>query len=274
MTPYYEQSTPRQSLLPPGLRPYYEHNGMVIIHGDCRDVLPQIESVDHVITDPPYSEYVHSKSRQGSRPLSGSVLGGRFSAPANFRREKEFGFDAIDEATRTQIGQWCATSVDRWVLVFSDVESTQLWRMALCECEGGLDYCRTGAWVKIGATPQFTGDRPATAFEAITICHQKGRKRWNGGGSHAVWSFPIVLNRGGHDPRLHTTQKPEPLLVELVRLFTDNDDTICDPFMGSGTTLAAAKRLGRKAIGIERKEKYCEIAAKRLRQEALPLGVA
>lgn len=120
-------------------------------------------------------------------------------------------------------------------------------------------------------TPQFTGDRPATGFEAITICHPKGKKRWNGGGSHAVWSYPIVLNRSGNDPRLHTTQKPEPLMVELVRLFSDPGETILDAFMGSGTTLAAAKRLGRKAIGIEREEKYCEIAAKRLAQGALPL---
>lgn len=252
------------------MRPYYEQDGIVIYHGDCREVLPQIESVDHVITDPPYSEYVHSKSRQGSRPLTGSVSGGSYAAPANFCREKEFGFAAIDHATRQQIGQWCATSVDRWVLVFSDVESTALWRAALCyEPEGGLDYVRTGAWIKIGATPQFTGDRPATGFEAITICHPKGRKKWNGGGSHAVWAIPIVLNRSGNDPRLHTTQKPEPLMTELVQLFTDHGETICDPFMGSGTTLSAAKRLGRKAIGIELEEKYCEIAAKRLAQGAL-----
>lgn len=256
------------------MKPYYEQSGITIYHGDCREVLPQIESIDHVITDPPYSEYVHSKSRSGSRQLTGSVSGGSLSAPANFCREKEFGFAALDGATRVQVGQWCATSVERWVLVFSDVESTALWRAALCECEGGLDYVRTGAWVKIGATPQFTGDRPATGFEAITICHPKGRKRWNGGGTHALWSFPIVLNRSGNDPRLHTTQKPEPLMVELVRLFTDRGETICDPFMGSGTTLAAAKRLGRLGIGIELEEKYCEIAAKRLQQEALPLEVA
>lgn len=250
------------------MTPYFEDESVRIYHGDCLEVLSTLERVDCVMTDPPYSEHVHNKSRQGSRPLTGSVSGGSYSAPANFCREKDFGFDAITEDTREACGRQFARLSRRWVLVFSDVESTGDWRAAL----SALDYVRTGAWVKVGATPQFTGDRPATGFEAITICHPKGKKRWNGGGSHAVWSVPIVLNRSGNDPRLHTTQKPEALMLSLVSLFTDEGETILDPFMGSGTTLAAAKRLGRKAIGIEREEKYCEIAARRLAQGALAFG--
>ena len=95
--------------------------------------------------------------------------------------------------------------------------------------------------------------------------HAGGAKRWNGHGRHAYWEYHIVS--GGP----HPTTKPLPLMAEIVRDFTQPSDTILDPFMGSGTTLVAAKRLGRKAIGIEREEKYCEIAAKRLAQGALPL---
>jgi site-specific DNA-methyltransferase (adenine-specific) len=68
----------------------------------------------------------------------------------------------------------------------------------------------------------------------------------------------------------HPTQKPEALMRKLIGLYS-KIGTVLDPFMGSGTTLVAAKRLGRKAIGIEIEEKYCEIAAKRLAQGALPM---
>lgn len=255
------------------MKPYYEHAGITIYHGDCREFFGSFVGLAAVMmTDPPYSEYVHSKSRQGSRPLSGSVSGGSFSAPANFCREKDFGFAALTDEVREATAEWAAIHISRWSLAFSDVESSHLWRESFVA--HGLDYCRTGAWVKIGATPQFTGDRPAAGFEAITIVHPKGRKKWNGGGSHAVWSVPIVLNRSGVDPRLHTTQKPAALMSELVALFTNHGDLVVDPFMGSGTTLAEAKRLGRQAIGIELEEKYCEIAANRLSQEALPMEVA
>jgi DNA modification methylase len=243
------------------MTPYYEDASVRLYLGDCREVLPQLEPVDHVITDPPYSEHVHSKSRAGARVLT---EGGHDAA---FFRAADFGFDAMTPELMALVACEASRLSRRWVLVFSDAESTTAWREALTSA--GLDYCRTGAWVKLNATPQFTGDRPAVGYEAITMAHPKGRKRWNGGGTHGVWTHAIAQNRGGNNPRLHTTQKPEPLMVELITDFTSAGETILDPFMGSGTTGAAAKRLGRKFIGIEREEKYCEIAARRLSQGAL-----
>ncbi len=81
-----------------------------------------------------------------------------------------------------------------------------------------------------------------------------------------------VFDKDRHLPdRNHPTQKPIELMSWCINKAT-NPISILDPFMGSGTTLRAAKDLGRKAIGIEIEEKYCEIAVRRLRQEVLNFG--
>ena len=86
---------------------------------------------------------------------------------------------------------------------------------------------------------------------------------WNGGGRSSVFTVPRVNGQ-------HPTEKPVRLYREFVALFSEPGDIILDPFTGSGTTLRAAKDLGRRAIGIEIEERYCEIAAKRMEQGALP----
>jgi len=86
--------------------------------------------------------------------------------------------------------------------------------------------------------------------------------------------FPAKLFRESRNPdgrREHPTQKPLSLFKWCISRAGDSAQTILDPFMGSGTTLRAAKDLGRKAIGIEIEERYCEIAARRMAQEVLPL---
>jgi site-specific DNA-methyltransferase (adenine-specific) len=245
--------------------PFYSDDLVTLYHGKAEDILPKLESVDVVITDPPYSEHTHSSVR--SAKMMANDRGGSYGADT--RRNVDLGFDALTPELR----EFCATQfarlARRWVLVFSDVESDHLWRTDLEAA--GLGYVRTGAWIKVGSTPQFSGDRPATGFEAVTIAHPKGRKRWNGGGRHAVWSHPIVLNRSGNDPRWHTTQKPLALMDELVSLFSEPGETILDAFGGSGTTAVSAARLGRRCIVIEQQEKHCESIVKRLSQQVFDL---
>jgi DNA modification methylase len=241
---------------------YYEEAGITIWHGDCRDVLPDLwagSSIDHMITDPPYSEHTHAKQ----------WIGAALTADGKVRvstAHKGLGFEALSAELQLFICAEAARLVRRWVLAFSDVESIGQWQQAVRVV--GLDYVRALIWDKVDGAPQFTGDRPAAGAEAIVAAHTQGKKRWNGGGGRNVLRHAVNGDRGA---KPHPSTKPEPLMAELVSLFTDPGDLILDPFGGSGTTAVAAKRLGRRCILIEREEKYCEIAAKRLSQGALDL---
>ena len=90
-------------------------------------------------------------------------------------------------------------------------------------------------------------------------------------GGEGVYCFRDLSMQGESSERVHPTQKPLPLIRWCIGMAGDCA-TILDPFMGSGTTLRAAKDLGRKAIGIEIEERYCEIAVRRLAQSVLPLS--
>lgn len=228
--------------------------------GDCLNPVAGLaslpdRSIDVVLTDPPYSEHVHSKGRRVGK-------GWRTGGGAPLAEERALGFDAITQGQIAALSEQFARLAHRWVLVFSDVESTHLWRDGLEAA--GLEYVRTMFWHKLGGAPQFTGDRPAVACEAITVAHPKGRKRWNGGGKQGFYAVPIVLNDGGGEERFHTTQKPLALMEALIRDFTDAGETVLDPFAGSGTTGAAALRLGRRFVGWERDETYHAKASARL----------
>ena len=232
------------------MKPYYEQDGIVIYHGDCCEVLPALGQVDHVITDPPYEAEAHTKARrQRSEGVVGVIA---------------IDFEAMHEPVRQAVGREMVRLSRGWVLVFCQVEAAMLWREALA----GAKYMRTQVWVKPDGAPQFTGDRPGMGYESIvTAWAGSGRSRWNGGGRRGVYVHMVGAHGGVKNP--HPTTKPETLMCELLHLFTDAGETVLDPFMGSGTTLVAAKRLGRRAIGIEREEKYCEMAAKRLAQGVL-----
>lgn len=244
------------------MTPYYEQDGVTIYHGDCLRVFEKVAPfADHCITDPPYFRDVYLRASMPKTKV-GSGTPGRMGASLTKLAAGDIG---CADDLYMPAGENIAALTKRWAIVFSDVESLDRWRVALSR---GMRYVRTGAWIKPDAMPQMSGDRPAVGFEPCTICHAGGPMRWNGGGHQAVWTHYICKGLMRPD---HPCPKPESLMLELVELFTDPGETILDPFMGSGTTLVAAKRLGRKAIGIELEEKYCEIAARRLDQGVLPL---
>lgn len=249
-------------------RIYYQDSAVTLWLGDCRDILPTLEAVDHVITDPPYDEHTHSKQRRGAAGGIGHQFGFGRGGSSDISMERHLGFGFISAADMAFIACESARLATRWVLIFCAMEQQAQWMEMVVGA--GLEHVRFGIWHKPGATPQFTGDRPGTVTEAIEIAHRPGKKRWNGGGGFGMWTAPIVKTQTGE--RCHPTQKPEQLMEALVADFTDEGEMVLDPFAGSGTTGVAAKRLGRRAILIEREEKYCEVAANRLRQGALELG--
>jgi DNA modification methylase len=231
---------------------------------DCREVYFRGVDYDHLITDPPYSRRVHARAMAFARnaPLDNGK-GKRFAC--SYARRVDFGFDHLTPELRRATAR-AAARARRWSLVFSDTESAHLWRTSLEAA--GLDYARTLFWDKLGSTPQFTGDRPAVACEAMTLAHPPGRKRWNGGGKRGIYAVPISANRAGHrDERRHPTKKPLDLMLALIADFTDPGDVIFDPFAGEGTTGVAALRLGRRFIGVERDPKWAEMVFDHLRAE-------
>ena len=246
------------SILPPGITPYYERNGIAIVHGDCRDILPLLVSAscDLVLTDPPYEAEAHTKGRRIHDQRTNVIR----SAPLTFT--------PIDADLRAFAGCHMARLSRRWTLVFCQIEAAMLWRDALEA--GGARYMRTMVWAKPNGQPQLTGDRPGMGYESIVTAHALAASRWNGGGRLGWFLYPTDANFS-RTPRWHETQKPITLMRDLVTLFSDPGDLILDPFMGSGTTLRAAADLGRRAIGIEISEAYCAVAAQRLQQESMPL---
>jgi hypothetical protein len=135
------------------MTPYYADEAVTLYHGRCEDVLPALELVAAVITDPPYSEHTHKSVR--SAKMLANDRGGKYGA--DVRRNVDLGFEHLTAELRAFCAEQFARLASRWVLVFSDVESDHLWRTDLQA--NGLDYVRTGAWIKIGSTPQFSGDR-------------------------------------------------------------------------------------------------------------------
>ncbi len=239
-----------------------------VLPGDCLGPggmsLLRDRSVDHAITDPPYTPHTHYMQRSGATTYREA----KHTRPAEIARNRDLGFDPMSDDLRAAVAAELARVVRRWVLVCTDDLGLQDWINALEAA--GLQFVRSLVWIKIGCAPQFTGDRPANGYELIVVAHQTKasgkpmKKRWNAGGKRGVYAHPIVLDRSKTGERVHTTQKPDALLEEFVRDFTDPGEVILDPFLGSGTTLVAAKRFGRSGMGWEMQQQYVDVARQRI----------
>ena len=219
-----------------------------VVEGDSADVLRTMPDggVGAVITDPPYNDRTHAGAKASRGKLSADTT-------VNFA-----------SLVSTEWYALALVAARRWCLAFCAAE-----QLGEYERAAGDRWIRAGIWIRVGAAPQFTGDRPAPGCDAVAIAHRKGRKRWNGGGRHALWSHGFGATEVG-DARCHPTQKPVRLMLDLVRDFTDPGEVILDPFAGSGTTGVAALAEGRRVILVERDPAYAAIA--RARCEAASTG--
>lgn len=210
-------------------KPYYQDDAVTIYHADCREILPHLEPVDLVLTDPPYG------------------LNYRAHTP----NAKEFDVIHGDDS-EPDLAFLFSLSCNDKVVFGANCFPRQLPHRGRWIC-----------WDKRvdPKADKMLGSPFELAWTSKTSGYDKIVRLMHGG----------VVNADHRETdRLHPTQKPTGLIKSILA-FYPKAQTILDPFMGSGTTLRAAKDLGRKAIGIEIEEKYCEIAVKRMRQEVLPL---
>jgi DNA modification methylase len=215
-------------------KPYYLEKGITIYHGDCREILPYLPKVDLVLTDPPYG-YNYKSNKQGFQGSQADWLG---KAIANDDSTK-----LRDYVLTWHQGDWA---------VFGNIKTPH-----------PIGFRGMVVWDKgpgVGMGDLSFPWKPS--YEFIFI----GGKGWKGDRTEGVIKNCWMVAQKSFG-RVHPNEKPVPLLRQL--LIKTPAKTILDPFMGSGTTLRAAKDLGLQAIGIELEEKYCEIAANRLRQEVL-----
>jgi DNA modification methylase len=225
------------------MKPYYQHAGITIYHGDCREILPFVKA--HVlVTDPPYGVNL------------GKHLGAAETRPGFLTKQAYASYeDSYDNFRDTVVPGICmGLNHTRRAGVFC--AGTMMWDLPRPAAVGGVYLpaaCGRNSWgfaslahvLLYGDSPQLNlGSRPIAISSTDTA-----------------------------DAVNHPCPKPLSWMKWLIALCSrDAAEIVIDSFCGSGTTLEAAKALGHPAIGIEIEEKYCEIAAKRLSQEVLAFG--
>jgi len=224
------------------MKPYYQDDWATIYHGDAREIIDGLQDIDVMITDSPYGIDV-GNNQSAKEKRKGLLVKKSYST---YKDTKENYINIVVPIIKKLIDR-CKRSA-----VFGFAPNIFLFPTP--DVIGGI-------FVPAGCGRNKWG---WTMF--MPIFFYGGAPQLNLGAKSTVMSSVDISNKNGHP-----MAKPTAWMNWLIDLATDKNDVVIDPFMGSGTTLVAAKSYGRKAIGIEIEEKYCEIAANRLRQEILPL---
>lgn len=224
------------------MKSYYEDSVCTIYHGDCREILPALPKVDLVLTDPPYGVKGDQNSKRAQCYVSKKNNYGEFTDSVEYVKTVVIPviMRCLSQSTRTILtpGNKCLTLYPQPDAFGCFYQPASI----------GLQ-----SWGRANSQPIFYYGKYPYSSNLIP-------------GQNLSWQLTESPPKIGHP-----CSKPIKAWTRLLVIGSRDSETVLDPFMGSGTTLRAAKDLGRKAIGIEIEEKYCEIAAKRLAQEVLPI---
>lgn len=228
------------------MTPYYDEDGITIYQGDCRDVLPTLDQVDAVVTDPPFNVPVKYQNVDGIHHRSwGDLL-----VMEPFFREV---FLAVKAATKHDSQVYFCCDGDTYPVFFK--AAYPIWTQSHMLVWYKPTGRRGRGWMH--------------SHELLIHCRNATTTYAEGFRQDVIGIMPVrTLNRE------HPAEKPGDLWTFVADAFPSNYHTVVDPFMGGGSLLDWAKTRGLRAIGIEMEERYCEIAAKRLSQRLLQLEVS
>ena len=246
------------------MKPYYqdEKAGITIYHGDCKEILPQI-SGDIVVTSPPYNTLpiAHKSSGMHTDRPSGvnAWIKSAINSYPDSRPEGEY------QMWLREIIALCLTRVQGLVWVnhkvrYRDGVAIHPLRFLPFPLFAEVIWDRHGSLA-------FNCKRYAPSHEGLFAFGKS--HYWDDINNKMLTVWRLGYD---HDPNDHPCAHPKEIAGRPIISSCPPGGVVLDPFMGSGTTLRAAKDLGRRAIGIELEEKYCEIAVKRLAQEVLPFA--
>jgi site-specific DNA-methyltransferase (adenine-specific) len=212
-------------------KPYYEDDFVTLFHGDCLKVTDWLKA-DVLVTDPPYGQSYKSNMDRGSRKQWHEIISG----------------DTDTKVRDEVISKW---GPNRASLIFGTWKTKR-----------PVATRQVVIWDK---TPcGYMGDLQIPFGNAHEEIYCIGKEGWNGKREPSVVRAQMLMSSDSNRPD-HPTPKPIGLMQVLIE---KTIGVVADPFAGSGATLIAARNLGRKAIGVEMEEKYCEIIARRLSQQA------
>jgi site-specific DNA-methyltransferase (adenine-specific) len=234
--------------------PYYDADGIALYHGDCRELLPTLPTADAVVTDPSYGTGYY---RSDDDPLSPEMLRDFLGA----------GPTAVFGWPEPLAGLCVAAGLvpSEWIVWHPTNGRTRGFnRVGLWRESEHIAVFGTGDWGLLRQRRARTTTPMPGENNRGTPPPDKDARMGD------VWRDPSPnLNPRQIAKRLHPNEKPLAVMERLVLALSARGQTILDPFAGSGTTLLAARNLGRRAVGIEIEERFCEIVASRLGQQVL-----